>query len=589
VDLDTSQVDTYHDDPNLNRTDTLAAGLDRLSNADLVVAHNYIGYDRRAIKKLYPKWKEPKAFHDTYILSQMLFANELDTHSIARWGNYFGIPKPAHEDWSKLTDDMLHRCRKDTQILKKLWDKLNSQLEKFHMREAIKLEYKVYEIDSEYDYWFIDVPKLSHWLKRLRSLKALLLARIEQEAPLIPTASGTATQIFKKNGELNQRIKDFCQEAGYSGQEISGPFNKIVYKVINPASSLQVVRWLLNLGWEPDEYNYKKDKRKKLIKDESGNLVVTSPKLTGEFRGLPEHLSELLQKFNKVCHRLNTLEGYDKRRTDNKIPTFAYTCGTNTARYKHRGLVNVPKASKGVYLGRVMRSLFTVPEGYILTGADASQLESRIDGHYTTKYDGGDYAKLLLEGDVHDVTAKSLGLTRDEGKTLNYALQYGAGYTKVMKLLDCSAQEAKGIVSLYWEMRPASTALKESLVSSLISRGFTQHDDLWNSRAYIKTIDGRPIFVRSWHSLVNSLIQSTGMICMKVALCYAAREIKRRKIDARLAIFYHDEFQWIVKKGQQVQVEKILMESIKRAGEHFNLRVPLASEAKSGDSWRKTH
>ena len=65
-------------------------------------------------------------------------------------------------------------------------------------------------------------------------------------------------------------------------------------------------------------------------------------------------------------------------------------------------------------------------------GADASGLELRMLAHYLAAYDGGAYAKVLLEGDIDTANQHAAGLeTRDNAKTFIYAFLYGAGDEKL--------------------------------------------------------------------------------------------------------------------------------------------------------------
>ncbi len=73
----------------------------------------------------------------------------------------------------------------------------------------------------------------------------------------------------------------------------------------------------------------------------------------------------------------------------------------NTHRQRHSTVVNVPKASDKVLLGKEFRSLWIAEDGFLIAAADAAALEGRVQGHYTWKYDGGSTARELLDGDIH--------------------------------------------------------------------------------------------------------------------------------------------------------------------------------------------
>lgn len=105
-------------------TDTIADGIQRLSAASYLVAHNQIWYDLPVLKKLYGF--EPKGeIIDTLILSRQLNPDRVTPfnyegpdknkpHSITVW--QFRLkesPKIQITDWSKLTPEMLQRCKED--------------------------------------------------------------------------------------------------------------------------------------------------------------------------------------------------------------------------------------------------------------------------------------------------------------------------------------------------------------------------------------------------------------------------------------------------------------------------------------------
>ncbi|MFA7175497.1 MAG: DNA polymerase, partial [Kiritimatiellia bacterium] len=98
------------------------------------------------------------------------------------------------------------------------------------------------------------------------------------------------------------------------------------------------------------------------------------------------------------------------------------TIGAVTGRCTHSNpnIAQVPGV--GSPYGKECRELFCVDEGFKQVGADASGLELRCLAHYMARYDGGAYAKILLEGDIHTENQKAAGLpTRNAAKTFIYA------------------------------------------------------------------------------------------------------------------------------------------------------------------------
>ena len=85
----------------------------------------------------------------------------------------------------------------------------------------------------------------------------------------------------------------------------------------------------------------------------------------------------------------------------------------------------------------------------VMVGADLSGIELHMLAHYLARYDGGRYADILLNGDIHQVNADKIGISRRElVKTVTYAFLYGAGNEKIGTSYDSSlsssAAKSKG-------------------------------------------------------------------------------------------------------------------------------------------------
>jgi hypothetical protein len=64
----------------------------------------------------------------------------------------------------------------------------------------------------------------------------------------------------------------------------------------------------------------------------------------------------------------------------------------------------------------------------VQVGGDASGLELRMLGHSLSMWDGGAYAREVVEGDIHTLNQQAGGLeTRDQAKTVIYAVAGGLG------------------------------------------------------------------------------------------------------------------------------------------------------------------
>jgi len=268
--------------------------------------------------------------------------------------------------------------------------------------------------------------------------------------------------------------------------------------------------------------------------------------------------------------------------------SFFITNGAVTGRCTHNypNIAQTP-ASRSPY-GHECRSLFYAPEGWELLGADASGLELRMLAHYMARYDGGEYAKIILEGDIHSVNQLAAGLpTRDDAKTFIYAFLYGAGPVKIGSIVSPlaveEAQKSIGVklMNSFLNKTPALKRLREDVKAAAKRKG------------YLVGLDGRHLHVRSLHAALNTLLQSAGAIVMKKATVNfyplqlnAGFEFGK---DFGNCANIHDEYQELIRKGLGDTIGPLAVQAIRNSGEYFGLRMPLDGEYKVGKSWAETH
>jgi DNA polymerase I-like protein with 3'-5' exonuclease and polymerase domains len=255
--------------------------------------------------------------------------------------------------------------------------------------------------------------------------------------------------------------------------------------------------------------------------------------------------------------------------------------------------------SVGHAYGAECRSLFYAPEGWKLVGADASGLELRALGAWLAYFDGGEYARLVsTDGfDIHHWNAALFGLCsfdspinkadRDLSKKLIYALAYGAGVKKVGSIIVPTGSEneqykqGKKTIETFYENLPAIKELKDLIDKRVTDRG------------YLTGIDGRKLQIRSRHSALNQLLQSTGAVLMKKATCILYNDLEVRGLkhdrDWGFCVFCHDEWQILTKPHYTDIAADMAVNAIKKAGEYFNLKCQFTGEYRIGQNWQETH
>ena len=249
---------------------------------------------------------------------------------------------------------------------------------------------------------------------------------------------------------------------------------------------------------------------------------------------------------------------------------------TNTFRCAHRkpNLAQVPAEPQ-------FRELFTATPGNIMVGADLSGIELRMLAHYLGRYDGGRYADILLNDDIHQVNADKIGISRRQVKTVTYAFLYGAGNLKLGLSYDPQLAPNKASKKGA-EIRKAYVEAIDGLADLL---------DAVQKKAtagYLLAIDGRRVLVDSTHKALNYLLQCSAGIIAKRWMVIADEGIRYNSHTHQLA-FVHDELQYETKPDNAQILMSILEEAAKLAGEYYNLRCPIAAESKSGKSWAEVH
>lgn len=357
--------------------------------------------------------------------------------------------------------------------------------------------------------------------------------------------------------------------------EIGGAFTRIEYLDMNLNSHDQVKSYLLSQGWKPTQYT------------PSG-----SPQMTEDsFDSIQGDLPYMLARRSILMHRKRLLDSTKKNgeeggllsfvRDDGRIESRAITNGTNTGRMRHSQIVNIP--SVGAVYGEELRKLFIAPDGYVILGIDAAALEARCQAHYLMKYPGGEeLADILINGDIHQVNADMWGCGRKEAKSPYYCLMYGGQPQKLAETMGVSLGQAKKHYKLFWDTYIPLNALKEDLIKTWEGRG-------GKNGGFVKGLDGRKLFARSPHSLVNLMFQSAGSILVKTAACYMDNSIRKNALDCTQIIIYHDEMEYEVKEEQAEIAGVLAAEAFVKAGKYHKFNVPLIGEYKLGKSWYDVH
>jgi len=523
-DIDTGEVKVWK----------VANGLRQyIEDQDLLIGHNIINFDLPVLKKLWNLNTDSNPLRDTLIMSRLLNPVLEKGHSLDSWGVRLGLKKGDFSDFDGgLSEDMVDYCIQDVEITHALFTHLTDSL--LDWGKSVDLEHEVALVvkKQEENGFKLDVPKcmsmLANWQQSLMDIEEELQQVFE---PI------TTERYSDKTGK---KLKDKVE-------------------VFNPGSRKQIAERLMSLGWKPRKHTEKGS----VIVDEKVLQTVKIPQAKPILRYL------LLQK--RVAQVKSWVENVSER---GRVHCKVRTNGAITGRMTHSkpNLAQVPRV--GSEYGEECRSVWTVEDGNVLLGADASGLELRMLAHYM---DDKNYTKEILEGDIHTANMKAAGLTdRDQAKTFIYAFLYGAGPAKIGQIVGGGEREGKRLIDSFLKNTPALQKLKDK-VSRLAEK------------EWLPGLDGRRLIVRSQHASLNTLLQGAGAIVMKQALIMLNRKLIHANMDARFVANVHDEWQIETTEQDAETVGHFAVQSIRQAGIRLNLRCPLDGEFKVGLNWAATH
>ena len=413
------------------------------------------------------------------------------------------------------------------------------------LHDADRLEHRVAEILTEQEIhgWTFDEQKSQQLESHLRREMEELVEVLRRQFPVIGGALFTpkrdnSTQGYKA-GATFQRLKEF-----------------------NPTSRDHIA-WILTTHF----------------KVKLNKITTTGKPIIDEIT-----LTEIDIPFSRACAKCLTIkkklgmisEGVNAwNRLVTSESRIHHNCSvsTNTFRCAHRkpNLAQVPADKE-------FRELFTASPRMVMVGADLSGIELRMLAHYLGRYDGGRYADILLNDDIHQVNADKIGITRRQVKTVTYAFLYGAGNEKLGMSYDNSLQPK--------EARKKGQEIREAYVSAI--EGLSDLLGAVSNKAangYLLALDGRRVLVDSRHKALNYLLQCSAGIVAKRWMVIA----NDFNLKANQLAFVHDELQYECEPHYAATLMETLENSAKLAGDYYNLRCPIAAEAKQGKTWADVH
>jgi len=537
---------------------------DYLKDATLIAAHNGISFDFPILNKLWKTKIGLKQAYDTLIVSRLLEPTRDGGHSLDAWGKTLGVAKLDYKaTWQWMMNRreeydgecfdapveglLEYYCLRDVDVLCALYRRLDADIvSKEFALDSVVLEHSVAAIISkqEKNGFKLDVVHATCLLAELKGKMSAINDRMQELYPPYEV----------------ERIS-----------EKTGKTLKPEVVVFNPASRQQIAEKLIGLGWKPKKFT------EPTANYPQGQAIVDESTLMG----LKYPIAGMIAEYMMLGKRIAQIESWlEVVGNDGRVHGRVITNGAVTGRATHMkpNMAQIPNS--GSPYGPECRQCWTVEEGNVLVGADASGLELRMLAHYMKDEA---YVKTVCEGsskdgtDIHTINQKAAGLqTRDQAKTFIYSWMYGAGPAKVGSIVGGSAKDGQKLIDAFLKGTPALKRLRDKV-------------SVYASKGYVPGLDGRKIWVRSEHAALNSLLQGAGAIVMKKALVLFDETVRKNKWEVKLVAWVHDEAQIECKPEIADLVGKAFVDAIKDAGLAYNLRCPLSGEYSVGANWRETH
>ena len=543
------------------KPDQIAAGCKFLADADTLIGHNIVGFDIPVIKKLTGVDLAGKKLIDTLVLSRLFNPIREGGHSLGAWGYKLKYPKINFEEYLTYTPEMLKYCVRDVQLNTMVFKALSIEVKQFS-KDSVDLEHDVARImkQQEENGFKFDSFSAEILLAELREKKQKIEDEVHNTFKPKWVDDKLVTPYIKKDGTLSKRGLTDEEYESIQKSDHTQSFTRQKLVDFNLGSRKQIGEYLVDFGWKPDRFT------------PTGQPIVDEKTLE---QVTHIHEASLIATFLLLQKRIAHIDSWVKAvKEDGRIHGFVIPNGAITGRMTHRNPNTAQIPSLRQPYGKECRACWTVDEGNVLLGIDASGLEIRMLAHYMKDEE---FTNEILNGDIHSANQKLAGLkSRDQAKTFIYALMYGAGDAKLGSVVGGNKKDGTRSRQLFFDNKPSFKHLRDRVTRA-------------SARGHIKAIDGRKLFIRNAHSALNTLLQGAGAIVMKQALVIFDKHLKESKLTYKFVANIHDEWQMEVPKQTAGLIGAMGVRSIVEAGQVFKMNCPLDGEYKHGSNWSETH
>ena len=244
--------------------------------------------------------------------------------------------------------------------------------------------------------------------------------------------------------------------------------------------------------------------------------------------------------------------------------------------------------------GREIRKAFVGrDENSVIISADYSQIELRIMAEMS-----GDESMLKAfqnHIDIHAATAAKIfkvpveqvtSEMRRTAKTVNFGIIYGISSFGLADRLHIKPNEARTLISDYFQNFPKVKLFMEECVKKAQTAGYVE--TLFGRRRYIKDILSPNSISRSAaeRTAINAPIQGTAADLIKVAMLHVFKTLKDKNVKSKMILQVHDELVFDVPQDEINLIMDIVPHEMTQL---IRLNVPLEVDIHYGKNWHEAH
>lgn len=573
-----------------------------LEKCDTLIGHNIVKFDIPVLEKLL-NIKIKAQLIDTLGISWYLNPLQLK-HGLEEWGNILGIEKPKIDNWETLgIEKYIYRCEQDVRITEKLFHyQMNYLTDLYENENNINrlLNYISFKLDcareQEEEKILLDYNLCNSTLQKFKILQEEKITTLTSIMPdnITYKEISKPSKILKKDGSLSEMGRKWF--ALLKQRNLPIDYNQplsIEVKVEkgNPTSIKQIKDYLFSIGWIPTTFKYSKLKNGDLNKvpqiSVDGEICESIKKL---YTIKPE--LQNLESLTMINHRIGILEGFLKNVSPVGYITARIKGFTNTFRFKHTEIVNLPSIDKPFC--KEIRACLTCEKNELLCGSDLKGLESNTKMHYMYFFDP-EYVKemqvprfcehldiAVLSGmltpqqaDEHKNKIRDFSAIRKKAKIVNFSAVYGVGANKLHLTSGMPLKECKKLLETYWKRNWSVKRISENIITKTVNKQawlYNPVSKFWYT-------------LRSEKDKFSTLNQGTGVFVFDSWV----KEV--RKYNIKICLQYHDE---ILTKLQDTPEEKEktkikLRNAINKVNENLKLNVNFDISIDFGKSYADCH